>query len=90
LLSGIVVNLVNVPGMDDDAGAFEIITTPDQTQQYPFDLLKNIQLQAAPIHHHSSIPMIDRAFPLINSKNFSVRKIVIQLNHHRQSRWLIR
>ncbi len=43
-LSGIVLNLVYAPGFDDDTGAFEIITTPNQTQQQALDLLKTIQL----------------------------------------------
>jgi transposase len=42
-LSGIVLNLVQAPGLDDDASAFEIVTTPNPTQQRAFDLLKTIR-----------------------------------------------
>ncbi|MCP4874326.1 MAG: IS1634 family transposase [Gammaproteobacteria bacterium] len=44
LLSGIVLNLACVPGMDDPASTFEIITTPNETQQQAIDLLKNIRM----------------------------------------------
>ena len=43
-LSGIVLNLVCAPGTGDDAATFEIVTTPNATQQHAFDLLKNIQV----------------------------------------------
>lgn len=44
LLSGIVLNLVCAPCTDEDAATFEIVTTPNATQQHAFDLLKNIQV----------------------------------------------
>jgi transposase len=44
LLSGIVLNLACVPGMNDQASTFEIVTTPNETQQKAMDLLKNIQM----------------------------------------------
>ena len=43
-LSGIVLNLVCASGTGDDAATFEIVTTPNATQQHAFDLLKNIQV----------------------------------------------
>ena len=43
-LSGIVLNLVYAPAFDVDTDAFEIVTTPNQTQQQALDLLKTIQL----------------------------------------------
>ena len=44
LLSGIVLNLVCAPGTDDDAATFEMVTTPNTTQQRALDLLKNIRV----------------------------------------------
>jgi len=44
LLSGIVLNLVCAPGTGDDDAVFEIVTTPNATQQRALDLLKNIQM----------------------------------------------
>lgn len=44
LLSGIVLNIVQVPGSFDDAATFEIITTPNPTQQRATELLKTIAL----------------------------------------------
>lgn len=44
LLSGIVLNIAQVPGTLDDASNFEIITTPNPTQRRAIELLKNIQL----------------------------------------------
>ena len=44
LLSGIVLNIAQVPGTFDDAATFEITTTPNSTQQRAIELLKNIQL----------------------------------------------
>ena len=44
LLSGIVLNIVQVPGCFDDTATFEIITTPNPTQQRAIELLKTIKL----------------------------------------------
>jgi hypothetical protein len=44
LLSGIVLNIAQVPGTFDDTATFEITTTPNPTQQRAIELLKNIQL----------------------------------------------
>jgi len=44
LLSGIVLNIAQVPGTFDDASTFEIITTPNPTQRRAIELLKNIHL----------------------------------------------
>jgi len=44
LLSGIVLNVAQVPGTFDDAATFEITTTPNPTQERAFELLQNIQL----------------------------------------------
>ena len=44
LLSGIVLNIAQVPGTFDDAATFEITTTPNPTQQRAIELLKSIQL----------------------------------------------
>jgi hypothetical protein len=44
LLSGIVLNIAQVPGTFDDAPTFEIITTPNLTQRRAIELLKNIRL----------------------------------------------
>ena len=44
LLSGIVLNIVQVPGTFDDAATFEITTTPNPTQRRAIELLKTIQL----------------------------------------------
>ena len=41
---GIVLNLACAPGTNDSASIFEIITTPDETQQQAMELLKNIQM----------------------------------------------
>ena len=43
-LSGIVLNLACVPGVNDSASIFEIVTTPDETQKQAMELLKNIRL----------------------------------------------
>ena len=43
-LSGIVLNLACVPGTNGSASVFEIITTPNETQQQAMELLKNIQV----------------------------------------------
>ena len=42
LLSGIVRNICRVPGADPDAPTFEVVTTPDATQQRAYDLLETI------------------------------------------------
>jgi hypothetical protein len=44
LLSGIVLNIAQVPGTFDDTATFEITTTPNPTQQRAIELLKNIQM----------------------------------------------
>ena len=41
-LSGIVLNLACVPGTNGSASIFEIVTTPNETQQQAMELLKNI------------------------------------------------
>jgi transposase len=43
-LSGIVLNIAQVPGTFDDIATFEIVTTPNPTQQRAMELLKKIQL----------------------------------------------
>ncbi len=43
-LSTIVMNTAYVPGMEDHDSTFEIITTPNGTQQRAFDLLKSIRV----------------------------------------------
>ena len=43
-LSGIVLNTVRVPGSFDDTATFDIVTTPDHTQQRALDLLQKIQM----------------------------------------------
>jgi transposase len=44
LLSGIVLNIAQVPGTFDDAATFEITTTPNPTQQRAIELVNNIHL----------------------------------------------
>ena len=44
LLSGIVRNICRVPGAGPDASTFEVVTTPDATQQRAYDLLETIQV----------------------------------------------
>jgi len=44
LLSGIVRNVACIPGTQDDSATFEIITTPNATQQRAFDLLETIRV----------------------------------------------
>jgi len=44
LLSGIVRNVARIPGTQDDSATFEIITTPNATQQRAFDLLETIRV----------------------------------------------
>ena len=44
LLSGIVRNICRVPGAGPDAPTFEVVTTPDATQQRAYDLLKTIEV----------------------------------------------
>ena len=44
LLSGIVLNEAHVPGTSDNSATFEIITTPNTTQQRAFDLIENIRM----------------------------------------------
>ena len=43
-LGTIVMNVAYVPGMKGKDSTFEIVTTPNQTQQRAFDLLKNIRM----------------------------------------------
>ncbi|MCP3876768.1 MAG: transposase, partial [Sulfitobacter sp.] len=44
LLSGIVLNIAQVPGTFDDAATFEITTTPNPTQERANELVNNIHL----------------------------------------------
>ena len=44
LLSGIVRNVCRVPGPGSDAGTFEVITTPNATQQRAYQLLEDIKM----------------------------------------------
>lgn len=44
LLGGIVLNTVQVPGTVDEAATFDLVTTPDPTQQRALDLLKEIRV----------------------------------------------
>jgi len=44
LLSGIVLNIAQVPGTFDDSATFEIITTPNPTQRQAIELVNNIRL----------------------------------------------
>ena len=44
LLSGIVLNIAQVPGTFDDTATFEIITTPNPTQRRAIELVNNIRL----------------------------------------------
>ncbi len=44
LLSGIVLNIAQVPGTFDDAATFEIVTTPNPTQRRAIELVNNIWL----------------------------------------------
>jgi transposase len=44
LLSGIVLNIAQVPGTFDDATTFEITTTPNPTQRRAIELVNNIRL----------------------------------------------
>jgi hypothetical protein len=44
LLGAIVLNTVQVPGTADDAATFDLVTTPDPTQQRAFELLKTIRM----------------------------------------------
>jgi len=43
-LGTIVMNVAYVPGMKEKDSTFEIVTTPNETQQRAFDLLKNIRM----------------------------------------------
>ncbi len=43
-LGTIVMNVAYVPGMEENGSTFEVVTTPNETQQRAFDLLRNIRM----------------------------------------------